>query len=421
MKKICVYTFLCVAAISANAQLKVASNGNIGFKTQLSPLSPISLNCAGDTAYLISAQNNNASGVSINIANTVPFQSTFGSRIQVSSNADCYVYGINVHSSGAQLTGSCGTYGIVARAETGARSIALSGRVGTCGKGAAVYGTVNSNMGTSIPSGEIYAGFFNGNVGTTGNLTVNGSINGIVLGQSSNALMPLDAISQDNRLLSGCISEKISTLQAAIYEKESTFNYQRESDEDDLRDDSIDESNIIEPNLIEKQSLEKKHYALSAEQLEKVFPDLVYEKEDGSKVINYMEMIPLLVQTINELQKRITNLEGEEEYEFAKSRRYGHIATINDATIIPSVPSLAQNTPNPFTERTTIRFTLPDDTKNACICIFDMSGKMLKQIPVDATMQSITIEGYELQAGMYIYSLVVNGKEMDTKRMILSK
>ena len=26
-----------------------------------------------------------------------------------------------------------------------------------------------------------------------------------------------------------------------------------------------------------------------------------------------------------------------------------------------------------------------------------------------------------LQAGMYIYSLVANGKEVDTKRMILSK
>ena len=421
MKKIFLFALLCVSAISANAQLKVASNGNIGFKTQLTPLSPISLNCAGDTAYLISAQNNNASGVSINISNTIPYQSTYGSRIHVSSSANCSVYGINVYSNGAQLTGSCGTYGIVARAETGARSFALSGRVGTCGKGAAIYGTVNSNMGTVIPSGQIYAGFFNGNVGTTGNLTVNGSINGIVLGQSSNALIPLAANSQDNRLLSSGISEKISTLQAAIYEKEPIFNYQRESEEDDLCDDSIDESNTIEPNLIEKQSLEKKHYALSAEQLERVFPDLVYEKEDGSKVINYLEMIPLLVQTINELQKRITNLEGEDEYEFAKLRQYGHTATINDASMIPSVPSLAQNTPNPFTERTTIRFTLPEDTKNASICIFDMSGKMLKQVPVDASMQSITIEGYELQAGMYIYSLLIDGKEVKTRRMILSK
>ena len=82
---------------------------------------------------------------------------------------------------------------------------------------------------------------------------------------------------------------------------------------------------------------------------------------------------------------------------------------------------LYQNTPNPFTERTEIRFTLPDDAQNAYIYIFDMQGKMLRQIPVDASMQSVTINGYELSAGIYLYSLAVNGQEIDTKRMILSK
>ena len=63
---------------------------------------------------------------------------------------------------------------------------------------------------------------------------------------------------------------------------------------------------------------------------------------------------------------------------------------------------LYQNTPNPFTERTEIRFTLPDDAQNAYIYIFDMQGKMLRQIPVDASMQSVTINGYELSAGIYL-------------------
>jgi hypothetical protein len=82
---------------------------------------------------------------------------------------------------------------------------------------------------------------------------------------------------------------------------------------------------------------------------------------------------------------------------------------------------LYQNTPNPFTAQTEIRFSLPETAKNAYIYIFDMTGKMQKQVPVDASMQSITINGYELQAGIYLYSLVVNGQEIDTKRMILSK
>ena len=93
-----------------------------------------------------------------------------------------------------------------------------------------------------------------------------------------------------------------------------------------------------------------------------------------------------------------------------------------DATEASSVSaSLSQNTPNPFTEQTSIRFTLPDEAQNASICIFDMSGKMLRQIPVSPSMHSITIKGYELQAGMYIYSLLISGKEIQSKRMILSK
>ena len=36
-------------------------------------------------------------------------------------------------------------------------------------------------------------------------------------------------------------------------------------------------------------------------------------------------------------------------------------------------------------------------------------------------LQGIGINGYELQPGLYLYSLVIDGQEIDTKRMILSK
>jgi hypothetical protein len=34
---------------------------------------------------------------------------------------------------------------------------------------------------------------------------------------------------------------------------------------------------------------------------------------------------------------------------------------------------------------------------------------------------SVTIEGHTLKAGMYLYTLIADGKEVDTKRMILTK
>ena len=53
--------------------------------------------------------------------------------------------------------------------------------------------------------------------------------------------------------------------------------------------------------------------------------------------------------------------------------------------------------------------------------IFNMQGVLVKQLPINANQSSITINGSELSAGMYLYSLIVNGKEVDTKRMILTK
>ena len=92
---------------------------------------------------------------------------------------------------------------------------------------------------------------------------------------------------------------------------------------------------------------------------------------------------------------------------------------VTSATAVAN--KLYQNTPNPFKETTVIRFSLADDAADAAICIFDMTGKQLKRIPVSRGQDSISVNGTELGAGMFLYSLIVNGKEIDTKRMILSK
>ena len=174
-----------------------------------------------------------------------------------------------------------------------------------------------------------------------------------------------------------------------------------------------------EPDLIGEQIHSKMHYTLSADELEKAFPDLVYDEVDGSKRINYLELVPLLVQCINELNGRFQELEGDNAKAETRATLAG--STAIEGTTAKTQAVLYQNTPNPFTAQTEIRFSLPADAPQAYICIFDMTGKMQKQIPVDANQQSITINGYELQAGIYLYSLVVGGQEIDTKRMIITK
>jgi hypothetical protein len=50
-----------------------------------------------------------------------------------------------------------------------------------------------------------------------------------------------------------------------------------------------------------------------------------------------------------------------------------------------------------------------------------MQGALIKQIPVNVHQSNITVNATELAAGMYLYSLIIDGKEVDTKRMILTK
>ena len=82
---------------------------------------------------------------------------------------------------------------------------------------------------------------------------------------------------------------------------------------------------------------------------------------------------------------------------------------------------LFQNTPNPFSTQTEIRYYLPENTENACIYVFSLNGNMLLSKPLTETGNgSITISNNELEAGMYIYTLVIDGVEVDSKRMILT-
>ncbi|HBX52885.1 MAG TPA: secretion protein Por, partial [Bacteroidales bacterium] len=71
---------------------------------------------------------------------------------------------------------------------------------------------------------------------------------------------------------------------------------------------------------------------------------------------------------------------------------------------------------------TVIEYYISENTANASIMIFDLNGKLLKTNNITGSGKgSITIFGNELSQGMYLYSLVINGEERDTKRMILSE
>ena len=52
----------------------------------------------------------------------------------------------------------------------------------------------------------------------------------------------------------------------------------------------------------------KKHYGLIAQDVEKVYPELISDSNLGFKSVNYMELIPLLLLKMKNMQKEIDDL-----------------------------------------------------------------------------------------------------------------
>ena len=159
----------------------------------------------------------------------------------------------------------------------------------------------------------------------------------------------------------------------------------------------------------------RRHFGLSAQELKEIYPNLVLEAQDGYLYVNYTELVPVRLRAIQELKSELDEVKDN-----SGSVKRAPVATDNN-TAISGGNVLYQNTPNPFKEQTTIHFSLADDAQSASICIFDMTGKMLKNIPVSTGDTSVSLNGWELGEGMFLYTLIVNGKEIDTKRMIITK
>ncbi len=83
---------------------------------------------------------------------------------------------------------------------------------------------------------------------------------------------------------------------------------------------------------------------------------------------------------------------------------------------------LYQNNPNPFGKETSIGYNIVNVQQGAFIAVYNLNGKeIFRQAVTEKGKGSITLSGDKLVPGMYLYSLIVDGKETATKRMVVTK
>lgn len=176
------------------------------------------------------------------------------------------------------------------------------------------------------------------------------------------------------------------------------------------------------------------NYGFLSQQIEREFEEVdITTNSHGVKLMDYNQILPVVVKATQEQQQAIESLQKEVEElksELERIKNQGinnNSGQDNSADIINNKAQLVgnilyQNNPNPFNESTSIKYKVETENfKSGSILIFDMNGTLLKTYPIRSGNSEVKINGSELKSGMYIYSLVVNDKEIDTKRMILSK
>ena len=339
-------------------------------------------------------------------------------------------YGIYTDLSGSSSNGTknIGIYARVSGTSSSGSNYGLYGYLSSTGHGTGVFGSTAKYLGMTFPNltGN-YAGFFYGDACITGALTV-GYVN-----QTSDYRLKENIRSLTDS--DGCL-EKVIGMNVVEYNLKQR-EFELNITEQDKADEAAREAEIIargiDPQEITKRKqktenralwyeedspiIRNKHYGLIAQELQEIYPTLVTENQDGYLAINYTEIIPLLIRSIQELNAKV------EQYENGNAPVQKAQARNTDVSSIDAVvTTLYQNTPNPFTESTLIQCDVAEAVVDADLYIYDMNGKQIDTYPItERGATSITIEGHSLEAGMYLYALIADGQVIDTKRMILTK
>lgn len=281
-----------------------------------------------------------------------------------------------------------GVYSVAGNATSG-WNYGVSGMLYGQNGGTGIYGSSRYDEGFN--TGGRYAGLFHGDVKTTD----------AVFASAYNTLA-------DSRLNKN--SEELETGSLDNLMQMSVYRY-------GLKQYFVDDGETVSSlGYFNDDSgiLGKDHYGLSGQEIMELYPELVSRNPDGYLSVNYMEMVPLLIQSIKELKTQLDKTTSE--LEIIKSGVRPGVSMPGQSVI------LYQNTPNPFTERSVVNCVIPHDVIDAEFCIYDYNGRQIRKDTINARGNvRIVVERNGLEPGIYLYSIVTDGALVDTKRMVVAE
>lgn len=199
-------------------------------------------------------------------------------------------------------------------------------------------------------------------------------------------------------------------------------------------------------------------YGFVAQQLETVYPELVdtvnvpasYDSLGNMvnvsktlKTVNYKAMTALLARSIQEQQLTIDSLRSslskQDSINQAVQQQLNNLSNLinsccsnNSRTSGNSIQNqldvelsdkdaivLNQNVPNPFAEQTTISYNVPQSVSKAQLLFYNDNGQLIQSVEIKTRGKGkVNVFASDLSSGLYHYTLVADGKVIDSKKMV---
>jgi trimeric autotransporter adhesin len=177
---------------------------------------------------------------------------------------------------------------------------------------------------------------------------------------------------------------------------------------------------VMEKALREKEALI--HTGFVAQEVERAAKDLDYTfsgieapvSEKDVYGLKYSEFVVPLTKAVQELSEKNNRL--EEEMEELKRIVLQLTSDANNS----SRAWIKQNTPNPVSGSTMIQYFIPQQARSALIFVTDAKGRQLKIYKV-AGAGVVNFSAATLPSGTYNYSLVVDGKNVSSKKLVVAR
>lgn len=163
-----------------------------------------------------------------------------------------------------------------------------------------------------------------------------------------------------------------------------------------------------------------------AQQLYEVFPEAVTKGGDDPKtrpwMVDYGRITPLLVKGMQDMSVENEALKKQVSDLQTRLDRLEALLTKGRGAIPLTAAFLAQNIPNPSRGVTSIRYQVPDGAASAKLVLVNAKGQVLKEMNLagrGAGQTALNTAG--LAAGVYTYSLWVDGQQAATKQLVIAR